>query len=154
VATHLHIQQSIGAKIFGAFIAMGLITGMLGGFGYYVLSSAGGFVEATYDGPLQAIDFARAASLVFTQMDKEVLHRRLLAPAGRPAVDAKIEELGKSFFEDLAVAEERSLSAEARAAIAEIRAGVIEWNEMRLSAEAGESIANLEIGRASCRERV
>jgi signal transduction histidine kinase len=144
VATHLHIQESIGAKIFGAFIAMGLITGMLGGFGYYVLSSAGGFVEATYDGPLQAIDFARAASLVFTQMDKEVLHRRLLAAADRPAVDAKIEELGKSFFEDLAVAEERSLSAEARAAIAEIRAGVIEWNEMRLSAEADESIANLD----------
>jgi signal transduction histidine kinase/HAMP domain-containing protein len=144
VARRLHIQESIGAKIFGAFIAMGLITGMLGGFGYYVLSSAGGFVEATYDGPLQAIDFARAASLVFTQMDKELLHRRLVAPEGHPAVDAKIEELGKSFFEDLAVAEERSRSAEARAAIAEIRAGVIEWNEMRLATEASESIANLD----------
>jgi signal transduction histidine kinase/HAMP domain-containing protein len=144
VATRLHLRGSIGAKIFGAFIVMGLITGMLGGFGYYVLSSAGGFVEATYDGPLQAIDFARAASLVFTEMDKEVLRRHLVAAEERPAVDAKIDELGKSFFEDLAVAEERSLSAEARAAIAEIRARVIAWNELRLTTEAGQSIANLD----------
>ncbi|HEV2547884.1 MAG TPA: hypothetical protein VGU20_11130 [Stellaceae bacterium] len=108
MATRLHLQESIGAKIFGAFIAMGLITGLLGGFGYYVLSSAGGFVEATYDGPLQAVDFARAASLVFTQMDKEVLRRHSVAAEERPAVDAKIDELGKSFFEDLAVAEERA----------------------------------------------
>jgi signal transduction histidine kinase/HAMP domain-containing protein len=144
VATRLHIQASIGAKIFGAFIAMGLITGLLGIFGFYVLSSAGGFVEATYDGPLQAIDFARSASLVFTQMDKEVLRRHLVAPEDRSIVDAKIDELAKSFFEDLAVAEERSLSADARAAIAEIRAQVIDWNNVRVATAAGGSIANLD----------
>jgi signal transduction histidine kinase len=144
VSIRLHIQDSIGAKIFGAFIAMGLITGMLGGFGYYVLSSAGGFVEETYDGPLQAIDFARAASLVFTEMDKEVLRRHLVAAKNRPAVDAKIDELGKTFFEDLAVAEERSLSAEARAAIAEIRDRVIGWNELRLATAEGDGIADLD----------
>ncbi len=144
VARRAHLHDSIGAKIFGAFIAMGLITGMLGGFGYYVLSSAGGFVEATYDGPLQAVDFARAASLVFTQMDKEVLRRRLVAAEDRPIVDAKIDELGKTFFEDLAVAEERSPSLEARTAIAEIRGRVIEWNELRLVTAAGDSVANLD----------
>src|SRR4051794_1611494 len=95
-------RHSIGAKIFGAFVAMGLITGALGAYGLYVLSAAGRIVVETYDGPLMAINFARSASLAFSLMDKEALRRTIVADAAqRQEVDEAIETLAGNFFDDL-----------------------------------------------------
>jgi len=129
----LRRKRSIGARIFGALIAMSLIIGMLGTYGFLVLSTASGFVVATYDGPLVAIDYARSASFAFAQMDKERLRRELVAVDQRAAIDNRIEQLTKTFFDDLAVADERSLSSDERAIIEQIRIMVSAWNELRLS---------------------
>ena len=124
-------RHSIGVKIFGAFLAMSLITALLGAYGIFVLSAAGGIVADTYDRPLMAINFARAASVDFAQMDKQVLWRRTAPEAERAAVDAKIDELSGTFFEDLAVAEERSLGERESAQITRIRELVTRWNSLR-----------------------
>jgi signal transduction histidine kinase len=124
----MRINRSIGAKIFGAFIAMGLITGLLGLYGLYVLSAAGGFVVDTFDKPLMAINFARSASLTFTRMDKEVLRRTLTPPAEQPAIDAGLALLNSSFFEDLAVVADRSPAGDERKIVQQIKDLVAAWN--------------------------
>ncbi|MBM3538280.1 MAG: deubiquitinase, partial [Alphaproteobacteria bacterium] len=106
----VRIRGSIGATIFGAFVAMSAITGALGLFGVYVLSQAGHFVAHTFDGPLMAVNYARSASLDFAQMDKELVQRRLAPEAERPAIDRRLAQITKTFFEDLAIADERSLA--------------------------------------------
>jgi hypothetical protein len=101
------IQHSIGTKIFVAFTAMALIIAALGVYGYWVLASAGWMVTKTYDGPLMAINYARAASVDFVQMQAAVLERRLAVNAVRPRIDRKIDDLTLTFFDDLDVAQER-----------------------------------------------
>jgi signal transduction histidine kinase/HAMP domain-containing protein len=126
-------SHSIGAKIFAAFFALGLMTVVLGGYGIYVLDAAGDIVADTYDGPLMEINFARSASLSFAQMENEVLQRKITPEAEWPAIDGKIDELSKTFFEDIGVAEQRSLGARERALIEQIRGDVSRWNELRRS---------------------
>jgi signal transduction histidine kinase/HAMP domain-containing protein len=125
------LKGSISVKIFGAFVAMALLIGALGVYGVYVLSVAGGIVADTYDRPLMAINFARSASQIFTAMDKEVLRRSTVGEEERPGIDRHIEELSRSFADDLAVAEERALSPEERGIIQRIREMVGEWNRLR-----------------------
>jgi signal transduction histidine kinase/HAMP domain-containing protein len=125
-------KHSIGAKVFGAFLAMGLITATLGGFGLYVLAAAGHLVVDTYDRPLMAINFARSASLTFALMDKDVLQRKFAPDAERAAIEADLEQRSPSFFDDLAVAEQRSLSQDERVVIQDIRGLVQQWNAVRL----------------------
>ena len=125
--------HSIRTAIFGAFVAMGLLTGALGGYGLYVLIATGQLVVQTFDGPLMAINFARAASLSFSRMDKELLRRANSPAADHAAIDRTIEELSEVFIEDLAVAEQRALAANERAVIADIKRLFAEWNDHRLA---------------------
>jgi len=127
----VRIRGSIRATIFGAFVAMSVITGTLGVLGVYVLSLAGGFVAQTYDGPLMAVNYARSAALAFAQMDKELVLRSLASEAERPNVDRRLAQITKTFFDDLTVAHERSLAADERAIITEIRQLVLRWDELR-----------------------
>ena len=78
-------SRTIGAKLFAAFFAMGVLLVALGGYGYGVLSNAGDMVTGTYDGPLMAINYARAA------------RRRFRAD---PASDASSAELAASLQDD------------------------------------------------------
>jgi signal transduction histidine kinase/HAMP domain-containing protein len=139
-------RSSIGVKLFGAFVAMSLITGALGGYGLYVLSGAGAIVVDTYDRPLMAINFARSASLDFMQMDKERerQRRRLVPPGVHEAVDANIEQLSDSFGEDLEIAEQRSLAEDSRDVIRQIRALVAEWSEARRNDPTGDAEDQLD----------
>ena len=128
----VRLQASIGATIFGAFVVMGLLIAALGGYGLYVLQSAGGFVVELYDRPLMAINFDRAASLDFAEMDKELIRRGTASRQDQAAIDAKIEHLARIFGEDLAVAAARSLYDDEKAVIEQIRELVAHWNELRL----------------------
>jgi signal transduction histidine kinase len=128
----VRLQASIGATIFGAFVAMGLLIAVLGGYGFFVLQSAGGFVVELYDRPLMAINFGRAASLDFAEMDKEMVRRASALEMERAAIDAKVEHLSRTFGEDLAVAAARSLYDDEKAVIEQIHELVARWNEMRL----------------------
>lgn len=124
-------KSSIGLKIFAAFMAMSVIIGMLGGYGLYVLFATGRIVVDTYDKPLMAINFARAASLTFAQMDKELLRRSLAPESERGAIDTNLDNLSVTFREDLAVAEQRALAPNERAVIATIKDLFEQWTELR-----------------------
>src|SRR6059058_2672320 len=126
-----HLKRSIGVKIFGAFVVMGLMTIALSAYGLYVLIAAGDIVAATYNGPLMAINFARSASLTFVRMDKEELRRSISAASEQPEIDRKLTDLAATFFEDLAVAEQRSLAPDEQPVIAEIHQLVSRWDTLR-----------------------
>jgi len=86
----VRFAASIGTAIFGAFVAMVLLIAALGGYGLYVLQAAGGFVVEVYDRPLMAINYGRAASLDFAEMDKEVMRREAAGTdRERAAIDAR-----------------------------------------------------------------
>jgi signal transduction histidine kinase len=134
----LGLRHSIGARMSAAFIAMGIITGVIGGYGIYVLGAARGIVVETYDGPLMAINFARAASLDFAEMDKESLRRKAAPPASRSEIDARIDALHATFLDDIGVAEQRSLGAREDATIKRIIGAVERWNALRRAASPAE----------------
>jgi signal transduction histidine kinase len=140
----MRIKGSIGTRIFVAFIAMSLITSAVGAFGVYVLSGAGGYVASTFDGPLMAVNYARSASLHFVEMDKELLRRGLVGAADRPGIDQQLDELTNAFFEDLAVAADRSLSEDERTVIREIDQLVTQWSELRRARSATGLDRNLD----------
>jgi signal transduction histidine kinase/HAMP domain-containing protein len=121
------LRHSIGTKLFAAFFAMGVLLVALGGYGYGVLSQAGDMVTGTYDGPLMAINYARAASVDFVLIQQRVLERRLAAQDARPALDAKIDELTSTFFDDLDVAQQRLAANDERKVVGDIRGLVTQW---------------------------
>src|SRR5689334_5982732 len=128
----VRLPTSIGATIFGAFILMGLLTALVGGYSLYVLESAGGFVVQLYDRPLMAINFDRAASVDFAEMDKARVRRIGAGEADRAVLDARIEHLSRTLTEDLSVAATRSLADDERAVIRQIQELVARWNDLRL----------------------
>ena len=125
------LRISIGNAIFGAFVAMGLLLAGLGMHGLFVLEKAGSFVVDLYDRPLMALNYDRAASLDFAQMDKELIRRANASNSERAEIDTQIERLSKTFGEDLAVAATRSLYEDEKAVIGQIDALVAHWNELR-----------------------
>ena len=82
-------RVSIGTTIFGAFVAMGLLLAVLGSYGLYVLNAAGDFVVQLYDRPLMALNFDRAASLDFAEMDKELIRRTTVPEREWDAIDTQ-----------------------------------------------------------------
>jgi len=127
----VRLPTSIGATIFGAFIVMGLLTALVGGYSLYVLESASGFVVRLYDRPLMAINFDRAASLDFAEMDKALVQRTGASEVDRAMIDARIEQLSRTFAEDLAVAAARSLADDEKVVIQQIQRLVARWNDLR-----------------------
>jgi len=121
------LRHSISTKIFVAFLAMSVIIVGLGWYGYRVLTSAGDMVTRTYDGPLQAINYARAASVDFVQMERAVLNRKLATRAEHTKFDKQIDEYTSTFFDDLDVAEERLESPDELAIVKQIRPLVKQW---------------------------
>jgi signal transduction histidine kinase/HAMP domain-containing protein len=122
-------RHSIGTKIFVAFIAMGVLIGALGAYGYFVLSSSGDMVTGTYDGPLMSINYARAATVDFVQMEQAALRRQLEASGEHAATDKSIDDLTSTFFDDLDIAQQR-LSANDELTVAKkIRSLVKIWQQ-------------------------
>jgi signal transduction histidine kinase/HAMP domain-containing protein len=122
---------SIGAKIFGAFVAMGAIIAVLGAAGYGVLASAGDMAVTTFDGPLMAINYARAAQTDFTQLQMDELRYENAAATEKSAIAADIADIASTFSDDLAVAEQRSFAADEQRLIRQIKALVGQWRQAR-----------------------
>src|ERR1700743_3699241 len=108
--------------------AMSLIIAVQGMYGYSVLSAAGSMVVDTFDGPLMAVNYARAANFDFAQIERKQLQRALAPPQGRAALDASIDDLAATFDADLRVAEERSPEADEHKQIETIKSLVTRWN--------------------------
>src|SRR5262249_46942934 len=84
-------------------------------------------VTSTYDGPLQAINYARAASVDFVEMEQAVLKRKLADHLGRVKIDKQIDEYTSTFFDDLDVAEARLDAADELMIVKQIRPLVKQW---------------------------
>lgn len=125
------ISQSIGAKIFAAFMGMSLLIAATGLAGYGVLSLAGNIAVTTFDGPLMAISFARAAQNDFTELQLAEHRFEQADAAHRPAITGEIDELASTFDADLAVAAERSLADDEQKLIAQIRPLFAQWRSAR-----------------------
>src|ERR1700761_6300462 len=106
------IRASIGAKIFGAFAVMSLITGAIGGYGIYELFTAAHIVIDTYDGSLMAINYARSANATFSQIDRDEMLRRISPEDRRPAIESDMGELLVSMEGDLDVVHDRARTDE------------------------------------------
>jgi signal transduction histidine kinase/HAMP domain-containing protein len=124
-------RYSIGIKIFGAFIAMGALIGLLGLAGYVVLASAGKMAVTTFDGPLMAINYARAAQSDFILMQMAELRYEHAGPDQRRAIEDEISSLAATFADDLGVAEQRSLNDDEKRLIHDIRPLVARWRALR-----------------------
>lgn len=125
------LRHSIGTKIFAAFFAMNAIIAGVGAYAHYVLSMSGDIVADTYDKPMMAINFARAASVDFLQMQNAVLRARSLSGAKHVTASKQIDTLAATLSDDLDVAEERSTAADERAVIEEVRALMRRWQGAR-----------------------
>ena len=124
-------KYSIGAKIFGAFIAMGALIALLGAAGYGVLSFAGQMTVTTFDGPLMAINYARAAQSDFIALQMAELRYEHADAKAREAITTEISDLASTFADDLEVAEQRSLADDEKALIRQIRPLVANWRAAR-----------------------
>ncbi len=133
-------KYSIGAKIFGAFIAMGALIALLGAAGYGALTFAGQMTITTFDGPLMAINYARAAQSDFISLQMAELRYERADAKGREAIAAEITDLASTFADDLGVAEQRSLAEDEKHLIRQIRPLVARWRAMR----ADSNVAALE----------
>ncbi|MBV8651707.1 MAG: EAL domain-containing protein, partial [Alphaproteobacteria bacterium] len=106
-----------------AFLGMSAITGALGVWGTIEIRELGRLGIETYDRPLMAISYARAANTTFEQINNPALD----ASAGAPgSVDA-----ARSFFDDLDVAEARASSAEAATGVRQVRDLARTWLHLR-----------------------
>jgi signal transduction histidine kinase len=125
------LRHSIGTKIFAAFLAMSVIIAGVGVYAHYVLSMSGDIVADTYDKPMMAINFARAASVDFLQMQNAVLRARSLSGAEHAAASKQIDALAGTLSDDLDVAEERSTADDERKVIEEVRSLIHQWQSAR-----------------------
>src|ERR1051326_394340 len=126
--TMTRANYSIGTKIFGAFAAMSVIIAALGLAAYGVLSSAGQMAITTFDGPLMAINYARAAQSDFIGLKMAEL-RLETAPAGQRAMIAtEIEDLSHTFGEDMAVAQRQSFEEDEQRVIRQIKGLMVQWH--------------------------
>jgi signal transduction histidine kinase/HAMP domain-containing protein len=128
-------KYSIGAKIFGAFVAMSLIIAATGFGGYWVLSAAGNIAVVTFDGPLMAINYSRAANTDFIQM--QVLAQRYdqAAPGARADIASQLSDMASSFDGDLDVAAQRASEPGEHKTIAEIAPLVKRWRKAQSSGD-------------------
>jgi signal transduction histidine kinase len=122
---------SIGTKIFGAFVAMSAIIAILGAAGYAVLASAGDMAVTTFDGPLMAINYARAAQTDFTTLQMDELRYEHASAKEKSAIAAEISDVAASFNDDMDVAEQRSFAADEQRLIHQIKGLVGQWRAAR-----------------------
>jgi len=131
-------KYSIGAKIFAAFVAMSLIIAVMGVAGYSVLSAAGNIAVTTFDGPLMAVSYTRAAHTDFTEM--QVLEQRSeqAPPAERAAILAELADVASTFSDDLDVAAQRATADDERRLISQLAPLVQQWRQVRSKGDHAE----------------
>ncbi len=140
-------KYSIGAKIFAAFVAMSLIIAATGYGGYLVLSAAGNIAVVTYDGPLMAISYSRAANTDFIQMQVLAQRYEQAPPGARADIASQLSDMASSFSGDLDVAASRASAPDERKTIAEIAPLVKRWRAAQASGDhAGQARLDDAIG--------
>ncbi len=127
----------IRLKLLLGFLVVTAMAGFLGAFGVYSVGVMGALAIETYDRPLMAINYARAAETDFTRLKADIAP---LAKAGGGASapdEAEIEELFESFTDNLDVAIERALSDGTRGAGEALLERAEGWREISRAILAG-----------------
>jgi diguanylate cyclase (GGDEF)-like protein/PAS domain S-box-containing protein len=123
---------TIRGRILIAFLVMSTITAALGGYATFGIKDAGILVDKTFDESLMSINYARAAATDFAAM-RAAFARLWIAtdPAMRADLESQIAKLNRTLDDDLAVAVQRSQSARAKQAAANVQSAVNAWADMR-----------------------
>src|ERR1700749_4442171 len=108
--------MAIRGRIFVAFLVMSMITAALGAYATKGIRDAGILVDKTFDESLMSINYARAAATDFAAM-RAAFAREWIATNERirEKFERLVENDAKVLEDDLAIAVERSQSAQARA---------------------------------------
>jgi signal transduction histidine kinase len=125
----LSARNTIGARIFGGFVAMSCIVGALGFAGYAELAAVGEIAVTTFDGPLMAISYGRAAHTDFAQLQAAELRLEHAPAAERAQLLAEIGDINQTFESDLDVVAHHATEHDERALAAEIAPLMRRWNE-------------------------
>ena len=144
----------IRLKLLLGFFAVTVMSGFLGAFGVHSVGVMGALAIETYDRPLMAINFARAAETDFV---RALTLMAPLADAEAPGPDIalpdedEVIDLLENFTDNLDVAAERAMSEESRA-LAEKLLGLAEdWTasvEPVFAGEAFDAAAHAEAAQA------
>ena len=103
--------MSIRLKLLLAFSGIVLLAAGVAGYGYQLINSTSALVVRLYDGPLMAVNHARAAQLSFTEARRAVEKAIVLREAASKEDFARIEDSMGQFAVDLNVVKERMAGA-------------------------------------------
>ncbi len=135
---------SVKAKLFFGFLSMVIIIALLGGFAYMSLGGAGAVVKDTFDRPLMAINFARSAGQVFSELEIEVLEQANQTETGERLTLDNITPFLERFKDDLGIAKERSISARAESFFTDIETELAQWETLIFAANTDLMRANIK----------
>ncbi|MBR1218869.1 EAL domain-containing protein [Bradyrhizobium sp. U87765 SZCCT0131] len=127
--------STIRNQILIAFLAMCIVTAVMGTYATLGIRHAGELVAKTFDESLMSINYARAAAADFSAM-RAAFARSLATedPAARKALNDEITSLARTLTEDLSIAAERSQSARAAAAARKAQDAATAWEKLHLKA--------------------
>ena len=132
------LPRSIGTRLLLAFFGMSAITAALGVWGVVEVTHLGRVEAETYDRPLMAINYARAAGTVFEQLANEQLWNdiphRLIDGGSDPR---------QALLADLDIAAQRAASPEAAESVRQLRAASSDWIARRNTNPADAGVAAL-----------
>lgn len=115
---------SVRAKLFIGFLTMTVLLALLGGYAFHAISTTGEVVKYTYDRPLMAINYSRAAGQTFAQMERDL---------NNGSDPDNLAERLETFRSDLGVARERSISERATPFFEEVETLTTRWAGISLS---------------------
>ena len=122
------LLRSVTAKLLVGSLAMVLMIISLGAFALGSLTDATDVVTDTFDRPLMAINFARAASQKFAALEIETLRFQVNDSAVKVDLE-RFDAIAQDFRDDLDVARSRSISERADSVFAEVDADFLLWSQ-------------------------
>ena len=122
------LLRSVTAKLLVGFLTMVLMIISLGAFALGSLTDATDVVADTFDRPLMAINFARAASQKFSSLEIEILRFQVNEAAAKVNLEG-FDAISQGFRDDLDVARSRSISERADSVFAEVDADFFLWSQ-------------------------
>ena len=132
-------KHTIGAKIFGAFVAMSAMIGLMGLAGYGVLVRRGRYRGDDFRRPADGDQLCpRRADRFHGNAARGIALRTCRAGRPRRPLPKRFPQLATTFDDDLEVAAQRSLEADEQRMIAQIRPLMKRWREVRARGDIAE----------------
>ena len=119
-----------------------VIIALLGGYAFTSIGGAGTVVKDTYDRPLMAINFARSAGQVFSQLEIEALQQSLQGETEFKPED--IQSALTRFKDDLAIAKERSIAERAPQFFTGVDESLAQWESIILGSDGNLTPAGIK----------